>query len=170
MIEILENKNWLKQKMIAPHTVSVAGVVYGSSVKDFPTHKVIGVTNASIVARYTFGKEYFAADGKLLSLAEVINSVCASSGCLHFAEEVSFGISSGRVTSFSLDTAQLDFFSDIKTVEQLILEFGKPDKITKKETYGDLMGYILEYTKSKKMISWDSWNEKLNHIIVGLVQ
>jgi hypothetical protein len=106
--------------------------------------------------------------GRDLSLAEVIADVVAHGGVLHFGEKVSFRIEDGVVAGFAIYGAHLDAFQYIKSQDQLVKEFGKPDTVETNEAYGDLMGYLNFWNDSQKFVAWDDWKKKIYVVNFGM--
>lgn len=170
-IEILDQLDVLTQPELDLTTLSLNGVQFGSSVDHFPRQKITELTFAKIVHSSRIGTdiepEYRDADDRPLTLDEVIDSVFRDDGIAHFRSKLSFKIAAGKIVGFAIYGQQLDHFSDIQSHEQCLHRFGKPDRVQKKETYGDLMGFDNYYFASRKLVSWNSWDECVSLINLG---
>ncbi len=170
-IEILDHLDVLTQPVLDLAKLSLDGVRFGSDVEQFPRHKIIELTFAKIVhsSRCPTGivTEYRDANDRVLSLDEVIDSVFRDDGIAHFSSKLSFKIAAGKIVGFAIYGKHLDYFSDIRTHDQCLERFGKPNRIEKEEAYGDLIGFDNYYYTSRKLVSWDSWNDRVSLINLG---
>lgn len=165
-IEILDNLDVLTKPSIDLTLLSLDGVQFGSHVSVFPRHKIITLTLAKIVALNAGGQDYDST-GRLLTRNEVIDSVFCDGGIAHLESELSYKIANGHVVGFAIYGDQLKHFNYIKTYEQCVQCFGKPDLVRKDEAYGDLMGYYNYYYKSQKCVHWDSLINRIYMINIG---
>ncbi|MEZ6138900.1 MAG: hypothetical protein R3C53_28780 [Pirellulaceae bacterium] len=171
MIEILDNLDVLTQPVLDLSKLSLDGVHFGSGVAHFPRQKITELTFAKIVQSSRSGTniepEYRDADDCLLALDEVIDSVFRDDGIAHFSSKLSFKIAAGKIVGFAIYGDQLRYFSDIKSLDECLQRFGKPDRVQKKEAYGDVMGFDIYYFASRKLVSWDSWDDRVSLINLG---
>jgi len=171
LIELLENMDVLKSSSLRLDDLALAGVPYGCAEVEFPTNQVTQVTLAPIIKSSSWtsseGAKYKDDDGRELALGDVIRNAFSEGGILHFASKVSFRISEGRVTGFAIFGSQLEAFRSIRSQEQLVREFGKPDLVQPNEAYGDLMGYFNFYDTPKRWVSWDDWQKRIAGVSVG---
>jgi len=170
-IEILEQLEVLTDPALDLATLSLDGVRFGSSVADFPRDRIAVLTFARIVHSYSSGTgvepEYRDVDGHLLTRDEVIDSVFADDGMAHFKSKISFKVASGKIVGFAISGEQLQYFSEIQNYDQCLRKFGKPNRAERRESCGELMGYDNYYYESRKMVSWDSWDNRISMINLG---
>jgi hypothetical protein len=77
-------------------------------------------------------------------------------------------VSGGLVVGFTLyGETHLDHFRDIGTYEDFLVRFGTPDRIEKREAFGDLLGYRNYYYRSRKQVYWDNKAGRLAQISLG---
>lgn len=171
VIEILDQLDVLAEPVLELSTLSLDGVQFGSSVNSFPRKKITELTFAKIVHSSRSGTdiepEYRDADGRLLALDEVIDSVFRDDGIAHFSSKISFKIAAEQIVGFAIYGKQLGHFSDIKSHDECLQRFGRPDRLQKKESHGDLMGFDYYYFASRKLVSWDSWGRRVTLINLG---
>ena len=170
-IEILDQLDVLTQPVLDLTTLSLDGVQFGSSVDHFPRQKITELTFAKIVHSSRSGTniepEYRDADDRLLALDEVIDSVFRDDGIAHFRSKLSFKIAAGMIVGFAIYGKQLGHFSDINSHDECLQRFGQPDRIRKNESHGDLMGFANYYFASRKLVRWDSWQNRVSLINLG---
>ncbi len=171
MIEILDNLDVLKMQSWKLSDLQMAGVAYGSEAFDFPLERVSQVTLAPIVKSSSWyrdiGARYYDEIGKELALDQVIENVIQTKGVLHFEGGISFKIENGKVSGFAIYGNLLRHFDSLKTYENCLNAFGRPDKIDRKEAYGDLMGFELYFTNKEMLVSWDSMDDRVSLINLG---
>jgi hypothetical protein len=172
MRDLFESQLLLKSSTHLLEDLSLCGVPYGCEASQFPVERVSQVTLAPIVQSFSWSSElgasYQDANGRTLSLSEVIKNAIQFSGTLHFPENVSFGFKNGRVSSFALYGTSLYVFRYIKSYAHFVNEFEAADVVIRKETFGDLMGYEHYYKKSRKLASWDEMGKKVALINFGV--
>jgi hypothetical protein len=170
-IEILDHLDVLTEPVLDLITLSLDGVEFGSSVDSFPRQKITGLTFAKIVHSSRSGTniepEYRDADDRLLALDEVIDSIFRDDGIAHFSSKISFKIAAGKIVGFAIYGKQLGHFSDLNSHDECLRRFGRPDRVQKNEAYGDLMGFDNYYFASRKLVSWDSWDNRVSLINLG---
>jgi hypothetical protein len=170
-IEILSNLEILRTPILDLETLQLDGVAFGADTRAFPRHKIAEVSFSPLVHGSRSGTnieaEYFDADGKRLSKEVVIDSVINANGMFHFKDKFGFKIADGKVVGFSLYGDQLRHFDYLKSQEDLLRAFGKPDRTRTNEAYGDLMGYDNFYYGSRKCVSWSSFDEHISLINLG---
>lgn len=169
--EILSNLEVLRSPVLDLETLLLDGVAFGANTSGFPRHKITQVSFSPLVHGSRSGTnieaEYWGADGKRLSLDEVIDSVINSDGMLHFRDKFSFKIASGKVVGFSLYGDQLRHFDYLKSYEDLLRAFQKPDRVRTNESHGELMGYDNFYYGARKCVSWSSFDDQVFMINLG---
>lgn len=169
--EILSNLQVLRAPILDLETLLLDGVAFGSDTRGFPRHNIVEVTGSPLVRGSRSGTnieaEYWGADGQRLSLDEVIDSVINADGMVHFKNKFGFKIASGKVVGFALYGDQLRHFDYLKSYEDLLRAFQKPDRVWTNEVDGDLMGYHNYYYGSRKCVAWDSFGEQVFLINLG---
>ena len=157
MIEILDQLDILARPELDLSTLSLAGVHFGARAADaIPRDRVTQVTPANAIPYY--GAVGQRPDGD----AEIVD------GTVHFAGQLSFKVAGGLVVGFTLyGEAQLDHFREIATYEDFLVRFGTPDRIEKREAFGDLLGYRNYYDRSRKQVYWDHKAGRLAQISLG---
>lgn len=140
--------------MLDLSTLALAQVRYGSNAGSIARDRIVEVTFSPIVSSYENGA-YLDTNGAHLSLDDVIESVIRDAGVLHLPGGMSFGITDGRVTRFSLYGQFLEHFSDIKTYDQFERSFGKADTTKREELEGELVEIAHYYKASSKCVWWD---------------
>ncbi|MEH0971726.1 hypothetical protein V6U77_11395 [Micromonospora sp. CPCC 205546] len=175
MIEILDSLDVLARPLLDLRTLTLAGIRYGSNAADsIDRERIEQVTLSPIVHRQTSGDgtelEYYGADGRRLTLGEVVDSVIEAGGMLHIAGNISYKIAGGTVAGFALygaDRGPLAYFSSLGSYGEFLTAFGTPDSVERNEAYGDLLGYRNYYWGSKKQVYWDGWDERLSSVNLG---
>lgn len=174
MIELARTPDALRRPALELAQLQLHGVAFGSPTGSFPRGRVIEVTLCPIVYSLLFDKQndkpklYLDQNGDPIAFAKVVDSVLdLGDGLLHFAEHVSFGIEQGRVMRFSLYGNALRPFSDIASVEQLVVAFGSPDKLVRTEANGDVICFDAYYEGARKWVRWDDWRRRLAFIALG---
>lgn len=171
MIEILKDLDVLKTRNWMLSDIQMAGVAFGSDVIDFPRERVTEVTLAPIIKKSSWdrdtGSKYYDCSGDELSQDQVIEDAIQNKGILHFVEGISFKIEEKKVLGFAIYGGILRYFDSLKTYENCLKAFGRPDRMDRKEAYGDLMGYNNYYTKHEMLVSWDSWDERISLLNLG---
>ncbi|MFD7554498.1 hypothetical protein ACFV9E_08145 [Streptomyces sp. NPDC059835] len=56
---------------------------------------------------------------------------------------------------------------DLKSYEEFLAVFGRPDRMRENETYGDLMSYETYYWGAQKHVRWDVWEDRVSFINLG---
>lgn len=170
--DLLDNLSLLRLPNLRLEELTLRGVPYGCAASDFPVDLVSQVTLAPIVASSSWSRElgatYKDANGRTLSLPEVVSNATEFGGVLHLPESVSFKFENGRVTGFALYGASLNGFQYIKSYAQFVEEFGIADDVKTKEAYGDLMGYEHYYRQCQKFVEWDDMGKKIAVINFGI--
>ncbi len=168
---ILENWEILTTPVLELQSLMLAGVRFGASTVDFPRTEITEVTLCPIVFSSRSGtdieSEYFDSQGCKLPLEEVIDSVLADGGIVHFKDKLSFKIVGGRIAGFAIYGPRLNHFSSVNSYEECVRRFGHPDHEVVNEEYGDLMGYDLYYYGARKHVSWDSFDQRVSLINLG---
>ncbi|GGM41198.1 hypothetical protein ACFFX1_12885 [Dactylosporangium sucinum] len=175
MIEILDNLGILARPDLDLSTLSLAGARYGSNAAtSIDRARIKEVTFSPIVRRGRSStgieSEYYAADGRRIPLDEVIDSVITADGMLHLHGHVSYKIAAGIVVGFALygaDRGHLTYFRHLRSYDDFLAAFGRPDRVERNEAFGDLLGYDNSYWASKKQANWDSWDERLSSVSLG---
>lgn len=171
MLELLADLELLRAPVLQLSDLQMDGVRFGSTTKGFPRHKISEVTCSPIVARSRSGTgikpEYYNAAGRELSLEEVIDSVIAASGIVHFPSKISFKIAAGQVVGFALYGEHLRHFDYVRNYREFCAAFGPADRVVVNEAYGDLMGYDHYYFRSKKHVAWDEFGFRVPLINLG---
>jgi hypothetical protein len=171
MHEILTDPEILAARVLDLDELQLAGVPFGAEAATIPGTRVTQVTLAPIVANSTSGtnipSEYFDAGGRQLPIEEVIDSVVADGGILHFEEGVSFKIAGGRVVGFALYGNSLRHFAYLKRYEDFCSAFGHADHVVAEEAYNDLMGYTHYFFGSRKCVRWNASDNRISLINLG---
>lgn len=170
MIEILKDPGVLALPQLDPATLRMDGVALGSPAAGVPRHRITEA-HSSVVARYRGGddidSEYHDADGRRLTLDEVIDHTVGSDGFLYCAEELTYKVRAGLVVGFAVYGAPLARFSHLTSYEELLAAFGTPDRVREEGSYGDFEGYGLYYWGARKHVKWDASHRRVTLINVG---
>jgi hypothetical protein len=166
MIEILDDLGVLVRPDLDPATLSLAGVAFGADAAGTVARRKITEASSSIVHRSISGTdrvpEYFAADGRRLTLDEVIDSAIRDGGMVHSADNFSYKIEGSQVVGFALYGAgrgHLAQFGYLRSYEQFRLTFGTADRTEESRVYGDLLGFHNYYWHSRKHVYWSASDE-----------
>ncbi|MEU2509224.1 hypothetical protein ABZ621_31555 [Streptomyces sp. NPDC007863] len=170
MIEILDNLDVLYQPQLDLATVEMGRVALGAPAAGVP-RRTITEAQSSIVARYRGGtnvdSEYYDADGGRLTLDEVIDHTVRSDGFLYCADKLTYKVRAGTVVGFAIYGSHLSHFAHLTSYEELLDAFGRPDRASEDEAYGDLMGYDNYYWGARKHVRWDAWDGRVSLINLG---
>ena len=170
MIEILDNLDLLSRPHLDLTAVEMDGIALGAPAAGVPRLSVIQA-QSSIVARYRGGtdidSEYHHADGRRLTLDEVVHHAVRSDGFLYCADKLTYKVRAGTVVGFSIHGPQLSHFARLTSYEELLAAFGRPDRAHQDEAYGDLMGYDNYYWGAQKLVRWDAWDHRVSLINLG---
>ncbi|MFI5909294.1 hypothetical protein [Dactylosporangium sp. NPDC051541] len=164
MIEILDDLGVLASRDLDPTALTLAGVFLGARAADaLPRRRITQVSGSPLVHHSYTGTglepKYYDAANRLLPVDEVIDSVIATHGMVHYADDTGYKIVSGSVAGFALYDAgrgHLAHFDFLRTYEQFLDTFGYPDRADESRIYGDLMGYSNYYWRSRRQASWDA--------------
>jgi hypothetical protein len=171
MRDLLDDIEILRTPALDLCDLSVGGVLFGAAAAEISRATVTEVTLARIVALTRGGTdgypEYFAADGRTLTLEEVLDSVVASDGVVHLAERISFLIAGARVDGFCFWGSHLRRFDYLKTYAQFLAAFGAGDRVVPEVVYGDVTTYDHYYFGSRKHVSWDAVGDRISSISIG---
>ncbi|WP_147287883.1 hypothetical protein [Nocardia pseudobrasiliensis] len=175
MIEILDELDVLTQAHLDLSILSLAGVPYGSvAAEHIERDQVTQVTLAPIVrtTRSSGGArhDYYDENGRLLSRTQVIDSVVQASGMVHFADYRSYLVKDGIIVGFALTgdrRGHLAHFAHLNSYDEFLAVFGSPDQVEEHWDTGELMSYSNHYWASRKMASWDCWDERLSLVNLG---
>ncbi|MEW2129838.1 hypothetical protein [Streptomyces sp. NPDC005435] len=170
MIEILENLDLLSRPNLDLAGVEVNGIALGAPATAVPRqHIVEGLS--SVVARYRGGtdleSEYYDAEGRRLTLDEVIDDVVRSDGFLYGTDEINYKVRAGAVVGFAIGGPHLSHFAHLTSYEEFLTVFGRPDRMRENEAYGDLMSYETYYWGARKHVTWDTWEHRVSFINLG---
>ncbi|MGA5199060.1 hypothetical protein [Streptomyces exfoliatus] len=170
MIEILENLDLLSRPNLDLASVEVNGIALGAPAAAVPRQRIVGGLS-SIIARYRGGtnieSEYCDADGRSLTLDEVIDNVVRSDGFLYGADEINYKVCAGAVVGFAIRGPHLSHFAHLTSYEEFLSVFGQPDRIHENEEYGDLLSYETYYWGARKHVTWDAWEDRVSLINLG---
>ncbi|GGS39902.1 hypothetical protein Snoj_00320 [Streptomyces nojiriensis] len=173
MIEILDNLDVLSRPHLDLTTVEMGGTALGAPATSIP-RRIIVQAQSSVVARYRGGtnidSEYYDADGRRLTLDEVVDHAAQSDGFLYCADKLTYKIRAGAVVGFAIYGPQLSHFAHLTSYEDLLAVFGTPDRAHEDEAYGDLMGYDNYYWGAQKRVRWDAWDDRISLINLGAVE
>jgi hypothetical protein len=165
MPDLFQNVRLLRSTGLELEELSLCGVRYGCSANEFPVERVSEVTLAPIVQSSAWstevGSSYLDANGRKLSLSEVVENAMQCGGILHFRENVSFRFRDGQVDALALYGTSLLIFRYIESYPHFVKEFGAAESVVRKEAFGDLMGYRHYYSHSKKLVEWDDMGKKV---------
>ncbi|MER7708920.1 hypothetical protein ABTX81_39340 [Kitasatospora sp. NPDC097605] len=170
MIEILDNLDVLTRQRVDLATVTVGGVALGAP-GEAVRHREIVEAHSAVVARYRGGSgvvgEYYDADGRQLTLDEVVGHVVRSDGSLHCADGVGYSIRGGVVDSFGIGDSYLSHFARLTSYDAFLEAFGTPDRVTEDVAFGDLLNRYAYYQGGQKRILWDAFNDRVSWISLG---
>ncbi|MFH7594509.1 hypothetical protein WDV06_05305 [Streptomyces racemochromogenes] len=170
MMEILEDLDVLMRPHLDLPTLRMGGIALGAPADGVPRHRIVEA-QASVVARYRGGddidSEYHDADGRPLTLDEVIDHTVRSDGFLYCAGELTYKVRAGLVVGFAIYGPRLSHFAHVTSYEELLAAFGTPDLVREESAYGDLMGYDLYYWGARKHVKWDASGNRVSLINVG---
>ncbi|MEW1903764.1 MULTISPECIES: hypothetical protein [unclassified Streptomyces] len=170
MIEILDDLDVLLQPYIDLTTVGMGGTALGAPATDVPRRSIVQA-QSSLVARYrggtATGSEYFDAEGRRLTLDEVVDHAVRSDGFLYCADELTYKVRGGTVVGFALHGPHLSHFAHLTSYEELLTAFGRPDRVRENKTHGELMSYGVHYWGSRKQVWWDAWDHRVSLINMG---
>ncbi|WP_406513641.1 hypothetical protein OG851_37760 [Streptomyces sp. NBC_00161] len=170
MIEILDDLDMLSRPHLDLASVEMGGTALGAPATSVPRRSIIQA-QSSIVARYRGGtdmdSEYHDADGRRLSLDEVVDHAARSDGFLYCADELTYKVRAGTVVGFAIYGPHLSHFAHLTSYEELLAAFGRPDRAHEDEAYGDLMGYVNYYWEAQKSVRWDAWDHRVSLINLG---
>ncbi|MEU6234767.1 hypothetical protein [Kitasatospora sp. NPDC047058] len=170
MIEILDNLDVLSRPHLDLTTVAMNGIALGAPAAGVPRRSIVEA-QSSVVARYRGGtdidSEYYDADGRQLTLDEVVNHAARSDGFLYCADKLTYKVQAGTVVGFAIYGPHLSHFAHLTSYEELLAAFGSPDQAREDEAYGDLMGYDNYYWGSQKHVRWDAWGHRVSLINLG---
>ncbi|MCX4580416.1 hypothetical protein OHB41_46145 [Streptomyces sp. NBC_01571] len=170
MIEILDNLDTLSRPHLDLTAVRLGGVALGAPATSVPRRSIVEA-QSSLVVRYRGGtdidSEYYDADGRRLTLDEVVNHAAQSDGFLYCADKLSYKVRAGTVVGFAIYGPHLSHFAHLTSYEELLGAFGTPDRAREDEVYGDLMGYDAYYWGAQKHVSWDAWDHRISLINLG---
>ncbi|MEY2248354.1 hypothetical protein AB8A21_36435 [Streptomyces sp. BF23-18] len=173
MIEILDNLDVLYRPRLDLTTVEMNGIALGEPATSVPRLSIIQA-QSSVVARYHGGtdidSEYYHADGRRLSLDEVVNHAVRSDGFLYCANKVTYKVRAGTVVGFTIYGPHLSHFAHLTSYEDVLAAFGRPDQAHEDVAYGDLMGYDTYYWGAQKLVRWDAWDHRVSLINLGAFQ
>ncbi|MER5863483.1 hypothetical protein [Kitasatospora sp. NPDC002040] len=170
MIEILENLDLLSQPNLDLASVEVNGIALGAAAAAIPRQRIVGGLS-SVVARYrggtTIESEYYDADGRRLTLDEVIEDVLRSDGFLYGADKINYKVRAGAVVGFAISGPHLSHFAHLTSYEEFLAVFGPPDRIHENEACGELMSFETYYWGARKRVTWDAWEDRVSFINLG---
>lgn len=160
VIEILKNLDLLSRPNLDLASVEVNGIALGVPVPVVPRQRMVGGPSP-VIARYCGGtnieSEYYDADGRSLTLDEVIEDVVRSDGFLYGADNLNCKVCAGTVVGFAISGPYLSHFAHLTSYEEFLTVFGQPDRIHENEAYGDLMSYETYYWGARKHVTRDAW-------------
>ncbi|GGZ17771.1 hypothetical protein GCM10010387_07570 [Streptomyces inusitatus] len=170
MIEILDNLDILSRPDLDLTTVAMSGTALGAPATSVPRRSIVQA-QSSVVARYCGGtdtdSEYYATDGRQLTLDEVVNHAAQSDGFLYCTDKLTYKVRAGTVVGFAIYGPHLSHFAHLTSYEELLVAFGRPDRTHEDEAYGDLMGYDNYYWGARKHVRWDAWDHRISLISLG---
>lgn len=170
MIEILENLDLLSRPNLDLASVEVKGIALGTPAVAIPRQHIVGGLS-SVIARYRGGtnieSEYYDADGRSLTLDEVIADIVRSDGFLYGADKINYKVCAGAVVGFTISGRYLSHFAHLTSYEDFLSVFGQPDRIHENEACGDLMSYETYYWGARKRVTWDAWEDRVSFINLG---
>ncbi|MFJ9417827.1 hypothetical protein ACIRPT_27255 [Streptomyces sp. NPDC101227] len=170
MIEILDNLDVLSRAHLDLTTVEMGGIALGEPATSIRRQCITGA-QSSVVARYRGGtnidSEYYDADGRRLTLDEVVDHAARSDGFLYCADKLTYKVRAGTVVGFTTYGPHLSHFAHLTSYEEFLVAFGRPDRAHEDEAYGDLMGYDNYYWGAQKCVRWDAWDHRVSLINLG---
>ncbi|MET8137042.1 hypothetical protein [Streptomyces sp. NPDC005251] len=170
MIEILDNLDILSRPHLDLTTVEMGGIALGTPATSVPRRSIIQA-QSSVVARYGGGtnidSEYYDAEGRRLTLDEVIGHAAQSDGFLYCADKLTYKVRAGTVVGFAIYGPHLSHFAHLTSYEELLAAFGRPERAHEDKAYGDLMGYDNYYWGAQKHVKWDAWDHRVSLINMG---
>ncbi|KOU19120.1 hypothetical protein ADK52_29170 [Streptomyces sp. WM6372] len=170
MIEILDNLDVLSLVYLDLMTVEMRGIALGAPAISVSRQSIIQA-QSSVVARYRGGtdidSEYHDADGRHLTLDEVVDQAAQSDGFLYCADKLTYKVRAGTVVGFTIYGPHLSHFAHLTSYEEFLDAFGRPDHAHEDEAYGDLMGYVNHYWGAQKCVRWDAWDHRVSLINLG---
>ncbi|MCC8482477.1 MULTISPECIES: hypothetical protein [Streptomyces] len=170
MIEILENLDLLSRPNLDLAGVEVNGIALGAPAATVPRGRIASGMSP-VIARYRGGTdiegEYYAADGRSLTLDEIIDDVVRSDGFLYGVDKINYKVRAGAVVGFAISGPHLSHFAHLTSYEEFLAAFGRPDRVHENEAYGDLMSYEAYYWGSRKHVTWDAWEDRVSFVNLG---
>ncbi|MFF9914909.1 hypothetical protein [Streptomyces sp. NPDC013457] len=170
MIEILDNLDVLYEPHLDLTTVEMGGIALGAPANRVPRQSITEA-QSSIVARYRGGtdvdSEYYDADGRRLTLDEVLGHTAESDGFLYCSDKLTYKVRASTVVGFAIYGSHLTHYAHLTSYEELLDAFGRPDRAHEGEAYGDLMGYDNYYWGAQKRVRWDAWDDRVSLINLG---
>ncbi|OCC11323.1 hypothetical protein [Streptomyces sp. PTY087I2] len=170
MIEILENLDLLSRPTLDLAGVEVNGIALGAPAASVPRERIVGGLSP-VIARYRGGtdieSEYYDADGRSLTLDEVIDDVVRSDGFLYGTDKINYKTCAGAVVGFAISGPHLSHFAHLTSYEEFLSAFGWPDRVHENEAYGDLMSYEAYYWGARKHVTWDVWEGRVSFVNLG---
>ncbi|HEX7702204.1 MAG TPA: hypothetical protein VF403_15810, partial [Kofleriaceae bacterium] len=171
MIEILADLEVVKRPQLELPELSLEGVAFRARGRAIPRDRIVEVTFSPIVFRSSSGTniraEYFDQSGAEIPLDRVIDSVIDADGMVHFANKLSFKLAAGTIVGFSLYGPRFEAFGTVEAPDDVITMFGRPDRSRENISYGDLMGWDFYYAGSRKLVSWDAFEQRISLINLG---
>ncbi|WP_316519990.1 hypothetical protein [Kitasatospora brasiliensis] len=173
MIEILDNPDVLALPQLDLTTVTMNGVPLGAPATDVPRGTIVEASS-SIVARYSGGTDidsaYHDADGRRLTLDEVVDHTARSDGFLYCADKLTYKVRAGAVVGFAIYGPHLSHFAHLTSYEEFLAAFGSPSRVDENVSYGDLMSYDNYYWGARKLVKWDAWDHRVSLINFGVFE
>jgi hypothetical protein len=171
MIEILADLEVLKRPQLELPELSLEGVAFRARGRAIPRDRIVEVTFSPIVFRSSSGTniraQYFDESGAEILLDRVIDSVIDADGMVHFANKLSFKLAAGTIVGFSLYGTRFEAFGKVEAPDAVTTMFGRPDQSRENISYGDLMGWDFYYAGSRKLVSWDAFEQRISLINLG---
>jgi hypothetical protein len=170
MIEILDNLDMLSLPHLDLTTVEMGGITLGAPTARVPRRSIIEA-QSSVVTRHHSGagidRECYDADGRRLTLDEVVDHAYRSEGFLYCADKLTYKVRTGAVVGFTIYGPHLSYFDHLTSYEEFLAAFSKPDRVREDEAYGDLMGFDNYYWGAHKYVRWDAWDHRVSLINLG---
>ncbi len=170
MIEILDNPDMLSWPRLNLTTIEMGGIALGASGTSVPRRRIVEA-QAAVVARYHGGadidREYYAADGRPLTLDEVVDHAARSDGFLYCTDKLTYKVRAGTVVGFAIYGPHLGHFAHLTSYDEFLAAFGRPDRTREDKAYGDLMGYDNYYWAAHKYVRWDALDHRVSLINLG---
>ncbi|XCM33159.1 hypothetical protein ABXI76_31030 [Streptomyces parvus] len=127
MVEILENLDLLSRPNLDLAAVEVNGIALGAPAATVPRERIASGLSP-VIARYRGGTdiegEYFAADGRSLTLEEIIDDVVRSDGFLYGVDKINYKVRAGAVVGFAISGPHLSHFAHLTSYEEFLAAFG----------------------------------------------